>query len=46
MFTIAFIFFGYGSFPYLETIKAKIILEDIIDAHLFKFRLMPYPLHF
>jgi hypothetical protein len=29
MFTMACIFFGYGSFPSLETIKPNIILENI-----------------
>ncbi len=46
MFIIACIFFGYGSFPSFETIKPKIILENTINAHLFKFILMPYSLHF
>jgi hypothetical protein len=46
MFTIAYIFFGYGSFPFLKTIKPKIILENTMNAHLFGFKLMPYSLHF
>jgi hypothetical protein len=46
MFTIACIFFGSSSFPSLETITPKIILENTINAHLSRFRLMPYSLHF
>jgi hypothetical protein len=46
MFTIACIFFGSGSFPYLEMIKPRIILENTMNAHLFGFRLMPYSFHF
>jgi hypothetical protein len=46
MFTIAYIFFGFVSFPSLETIKPKIIPKNTINAHLSGFRLMPYSLHF
>ncbi len=46
MFTIVYIFFKYGSYPSLEIIKPKIILENTINAHLSKFRLMPYSLHY
>jgi hypothetical protein len=46
MFTIASIFFLRGSFPSLEIIKLKIIPKNIINAHLSKFRLTPYSLHF
>jgi len=46
MFTIAYIFFGFGSFPSLETIKPKIIPKTINNAHLSRFGLMPYSLHF
>jgi len=46
MFTIACIFFEFGSFPFLEIIKPKIILENTINAHLSRFRLMPYFLQF
>ncbi len=46
MFTIACIFFGFGSFPSLETINPKIIPENTINAHLSRFKLMLYPLHF
>jgi hypothetical protein len=45
-FTFACIFFGSGSFPFLETIKPNIILQNTMNAHLFKFRLMSYYLHF
>ncbi len=33
MFTIACIFFGFGNFLSLKTIKLKIILESTINAH-------------
>jgi len=33
MFTIAYIFFGFGSFLSLETIKPKIIPENSIMSH-------------
>jgi len=46
MFIIACIFFGFDSFPFLEIIKPNIILENIINAHLSGFKLMPYCLHF
>jgi hypothetical protein len=46
MFIIACIFFRFGSFPSLEIIKPKIILENTMNAHLFKFKLMSYFLHF
>jgi hypothetical protein len=46
MFTIVYIFFGFGCFPYLETIKPNIILENTINAHLSRLRLMSYSLHF
>jgi hypothetical protein len=46
MFTIACIFFGSGSFPFLKIIKPKIILENTMNAHLSGFKLMPYSLHF
>ncbi len=46
MFAIACIFFRFGNFPSLETIKPKIIFENTINAHLFGFKLMPYSLHF
>ncbi len=39
MFTIACIFFGFGCFLSLETIKPKIIPENTMNAHLFGFRL-------
>ncbi len=42
MFTITCIFFEFGSFPSLEIIKANIIPENIINAHLSRFILMPY----
>ncbi len=45
-FIIACIFFGSSSSPSLETIKPKIIFENTINAHLYRFRLMPYSLHF
>jgi hypothetical protein len=44
--TIACILFGYGSFPFLETIKPNLIPKNTINAHLFRFRLMPPSLHF
>jgi hypothetical protein len=40
MFTIACIFLIFGSFPYLETIKPNIILENTINAHFYGFKLM------
>jgi hypothetical protein len=46
VFAIACIFFGFGNFPFLETIKPKIIPQNTINAHLFGFRLMSYSLHF
>jgi hypothetical protein len=46
MFTIACIFFGFGNFLSLETIKPDIIPQNTINAHLSKFKLMPYFLHF
>jgi hypothetical protein len=46
MFTIICILFGYGSFLSLETIKPKTILANTINAHLSRFKLMPYSLHF
>jgi hypothetical protein len=46
MFLITYIFFGSDSFPSLETIKPKIIPENTINAHLSRFNLMPYSLHF
>jgi hypothetical protein len=46
MFTIAYIFFGTSSFPSLEIIKPKIILENTINAHFFGFKLVPYSPHF
>jgi hypothetical protein len=46
MFTIACIFSGSGSFLSLKTIKPKIILENIVNAHMSGFRLMPYSFHF
>jgi hypothetical protein len=46
MFFIAYIFFGSGSFFSLEIIKPKIIPENTINARLFRFKLMPYSLHF
>jgi len=46
MFTIAYIFFGSGSFRSLEIIKPKIILENTMNARLSRFKLMPYFLHF
>jgi hypothetical protein len=46
MFIIACIFFGFGSFFFLKTIKPKIILENTINAHFSGFRLMSYSLHF
>jgi hypothetical protein len=39
-------FFGFGSFPSLETIKANNILQYTINAHLSGFIWMPYSLHF
>ncbi len=39
-------FIGYGSFLSLEVIKPKIIPKNTINAHLFRFKLMPYSLHF
>ncbi len=42
MFIIACIFFGFGSFLFLETIKPEIILENTINAHISGFKLMPY----
>jgi len=46
MFTNAYIFFGFGSFPFLETIKSKIIFKNTINAHLSEFKLMSFFLHF
>jgi hypothetical protein len=46
MFIIACILFGFGSFPSLETIKPNIIPKNTINAHLFKFKLLPYFVHF
>jgi hypothetical protein len=46
MFTIACIFFGSSNFTSLETIKTKIIPKSTINAHLSRFKLMPYFLHF
>ncbi len=46
MFRIACIFFGFSSFPSLEIIKPNIIPENIINAHLHGFQLIPYSLHF
>jgi hypothetical protein len=46
MFTITCISFRFGNFPSLEIIKPNIIFENTINAHLFKFRLMSYSLHF
>jgi hypothetical protein len=46
MFTIVCIFFRSSSFLSLETIKPKIIPENTINAHLSRFKLMPYFLHF
>jgi hypothetical protein len=45
MFIVVCIFFSSSSFPSLETIKPKIIPENTINAHLSRFRLMPYSLH-
>jgi hypothetical protein len=46
MFTIACMFFGSSDFLFLETIKPNITSENTINAHLSRFRLMPYSLHF
>jgi hypothetical protein len=46
MFTIAYIFFRFGNFPSLETIKFNIIPKNTINAHLLRFILIPYSLHF
>jgi hypothetical protein len=46
MLTIAYIFFGSSSFFSLETIKLEIILQNTINAHLSRFILMSYSLHF
>ncbi len=46
MFIIAFIFFVSSNFPSLEIIKPNIILENNINAHFSRFKLMPYFLHF
>jgi hypothetical protein len=46
MFTIDCIFFESSSFPSLKIIKPNIILENTINAHSSRFRLMPYSLHF
>jgi hypothetical protein len=46
MIIIACIFFGSGNFLLLETIKPNIIPENTINAHLSRFKLMPYSLHF
>jgi hypothetical protein len=46
MLIIVCIFFGSGSFPSLETIKSKMILENTINAHLSGFSLIPYSLNF
>jgi hypothetical protein len=46
MFTISYIFFGSGIFPFLEIIKPKIIPESTVNACLSRFKLMPYSLHF
>ncbi len=40
MFTFTCIFFGSGSFPSLEIIKPKIILENTINAYFSRFKLM------
>jgi hypothetical protein len=40
------IFFGSGKFHFLETIKPNIIPINTINAHLSRFRLMSYSLHF
>jgi hypothetical protein len=45
MFFITYIFFRFGSFPSLETIKRKIIPENTINAHFSGFKLVPYSLH-
>jgi hypothetical protein len=45
MFIITCILFGSGSFPSLEIIKPKIIPKNTINAHLSRFKLMPYFLH-
>jgi len=37
MFIISYIFFGSGNFPFLETIKPKIIPESTVNACLFRF---------
>jgi hypothetical protein len=42
MFIIAYIFFRFVSFPYLEIIKPKIIPKNNINAHLSKFGLMSF----
>ncbi len=46
MFTITCIFFGFGNFLSLEIIKLNIIPKNTINAHLSRFRLMPYYVHF
>jgi hypothetical protein len=43
---ITCIFFRFGSLLSLEIIKPKITLENTINAHLSRFKLMPYSLHF
>ncbi len=46
MFTIICIFLGSSSFPSLEIINSKNILENTMNVHLSGFKLMPYSLHF
>jgi len=46
MFIISCIFFGSSSFLSFEIIKPNTIPENIVNAHLFGFRLMSYSLHF
>jgi len=42
---MAYIFLGFGSLPYFETINPNIILENTIKAHVSVFILIPNSLH-
>jgi hypothetical protein len=46
MFTNAYIFLGFSSFPYLKTMNLKIILENTIKNHFLGFKLISYSLRF
>ncbi len=39
-------FLGSITFPYLDSMKPRMVLENTMNAHLFGFRLIPNSLHF